>query len=501
MRRQRRFILGLLLATLVVSPQRVWSADELSSFQSRVVTHRLTNGITLLIYETHFSPTVAIRMMFPTGSVDEVSGKTGLAHMFEHMMFKGTRTLGTRDFAKESALWRSLDLLYRELDAEKARGARADQTKIASLLDRIHDLTAKANALVIENELWSLYEREGGSSLNAGTSRDYTQYRVDLPANKLELWAMLDSARVREPVFRQFYQEREVVKEERRMRVDNDPDGRLFEQFLATAYLAHPYRQPTIGWEADLDRLHVADLEAFYARFYTPDRLTIAVVGDVRSAEVIGMVERYFGPWSAPKGVPSFITDEPVQTGERRLTVRADSEPKLVIGFPLAAYPSRDHFVAEALVYLLTSGTTSRLYKSLVEKRELATSIEAFKDYPGNRYAPRLILSAVPRYPVTNESLLKAITEELSKLAKKPIEPWELEKVRALTEMQLLGLLQTNGGMADALVYAQAIYGDWRYLSEYRRQVATVTAEEVQALAARTFTKDQRTVAFLEPAR
>src|SRR6185503_3427257 len=164
------------------------------------------------------------------------------------------------------------------------------------------------------NELWDLYEREGASELNANTSPDYTQYIVDLPSNKIELWAMLDSDRVRHPVFRQFYQEREVVKEERRMRVDTNPEGKLFENFLATAYIAHPYRHPTIGWESDLDHLSVADLTDFYHRYYTPDHLTIAVVGDVSAPRVIQLVERYFGPWKAPRAGPHLTTVEPPQS-------------------------------------------------------------------------------------------------------------------------------------------------------------------------------------------
>ncbi len=468
---------------------------------SRVVQKKLSNGITVLVLERHYAPTISIRMLFPTGSVDETSGKTGLAHMFEHMLFKGTKKLGTRQYEEEAPLLKEIDRLYQELDVEKSKRHLANQQKIATLLETVRPLEKKAAGYVKENELWQIYEREGGSNLNASTSRDYTQYRVDLPSNKLELWAMLDSDRVKNPVFRQFYAEREVVKEERRMRVDNDPDGKLFEQFLATAYLAHPYRNPTIGWEADIDRLHVADLEDFYKRYYTPDRLTIAVVGDVQAADVFGLAERYFGSWRTAPSQPARITDEPSQTGERLLVLKDESQPKLVVGYPLTAYPDRNHFVSEALTNLLTEGLSSRLYKALVEKKQLAVSIDSFKDYPGNRFAPLLIISAVPRFPVTNDKLLAALQEEIDRIKEKPIERWEMEKVRASIEMQMLGLLQSNGGMADTLAYSQAIFGDWKYLLEYAKTMPTVTAEDIQKLAKSALTVDKRLVGMLEPKR
>jgi len=248
---------------------------ELLSLEKRVVEHTLSNGITLLILERHFSPTVSVRMMFRTGSVDEVGGKTGLAHMFEHMMFKGTKTLGTKNYAAEAPLLRQVDTLHQAIDHEKEKGSAADQKRIGELIDQVRAVEEKANALVAVNELWSLYEREGASTLNANTAPDFTQYMVDLPSNKIALWAILDSDRVKNPVFRQFYQEREVVKEERRMRVDTNPEGKLYEGFLAAAYTSHPYRNPTIGWESDLDHLYVTDLVDFYKKHYTPEALTI----------------------------------------------------------------------------------------------------------------------------------------------------------------------------------------------------------------------------------
>ncbi len=468
--------------------------------QERVVEHTCANGIKLLILERHFSPTVAIRMMFRTGSVDEVSGKTGLAHMFEHMMFKGTRTLGTKNFAAEAPLLKELSTLHEQLDKEKAKNEKADQPRISHLLDRIRQIEEKAAPLIKENELWELYTQEGASGLNAATSSDFTQYVVDLPSNKLELWALLDSDRLRNPVFRQFYQEREVVKEERRMRVDSNPDGKLYENFLATAYSAHPYAHPTIGWESDLDRLNMQDLEDFYRRHYTPERLTIVIVGDVKADAVIAMVDKYFGSWKASsQGVPWPISNEPPQTGPRRTEVKFDAQPRVFIGYHIPTYPHPDHAALYVLAQLLGSGTTSRLYKNLVEKKGVAASVSVGQDTPGERYASLFTIDAQTRFPRTVNDLEAAIHAEIDRLKNEPIESWELEKVRANLDISLLNILQTNGGMAGTLAYTQTIFGDWRYIQKIQEAINRITSEDVQRVAKTYLTRDNETTAVLVP--
>jgi len=483
------FLLSLAPLVLAATPP---------SLESRVVEKKLANGITLLIMERHYSPTVSVRMMFRTGSVDEVNGKTGLAHMFEHMMFKGTRTIGTRNYAQEAPLLKRIDELHLQIDKEKEKRDKADQNKIADLLEELRTVQTKANALVVPNELWQIYEREGGSALNASTSRDLTRYTVDLPSNKLALWAVLDSDRLRRPVFREFYAEREVVKEERRMRVDTDPDGLLIENFLATAYLAHPYRMPTIGWESDLDHLHMADLDDFYRRFYTPDQLTIAVVGDVKTSDVIALVEKNFGDWQTPSVPPNHITEEPPATGPRQVTVRFEAEPQLIISYPLPNYPERDHFLSDGLENLLVGGMTARLNRTLVQRKKLATGISIYTNYPGNRYAPLFMIFATPRHPTTNAQLKSAIESELEKVKKDPIADWELEKVRSSVEMAVLSTLQNNGGLADTLASFQTLYGDWRYLTRYQKEINAMTAADLQAAARRIFIPAKQVAGFLE---
>jgi len=469
------------------------------SLENRIVEHVLPNGIDLLILERHFSPTVSIRMMFRTGSVDEISGKTGLAHMFEHMMFKGTKTLGTTNYALEAPLLQQVDALHQAIDQEKEKGEKADEKRIGELIDQVREVEEKANALVTPNELWNIYEREGASELNADTSSDYTQYIVDLPSNKIKLWAILDSDRVRNPVFRQFYQEREVVKEERRMRVDTNPEGKLYEEFIGAAYHAHPYRHPTLGWDADLNHLYVTDLVDFYKRYYTPNVLTIAVVGDVNAKDVIALVEQYFGDWTVPASARVLPTQEPSQPGERRVTIKFDAQPHAVVGFHIPAYPDPDQVVSYAMAHLLGSGTTSRLYKALVEKKKVATAVDTGQDYPGERYPSLFIISAATRYPRTNDEVIKTIEEELERLKKEPIADWEMEKIRSAVEVGILDTLQTNGGMASTLAYNQTVFKDWRYLLRFQKQIHDMTSQDLQNFARKYFTNENRTVGVMEP--
>jgi predicted Zn-dependent peptidase len=319
-----------------------------------------------------------------------------------------------------------------------------------------------------------------------------------LPSNKLELWAILDSDRVKNPVFRQFYQEREVVKEERRMRTDTNPEGKLYENFIAAAYLAHPYQHPTIGWDSDLDHLSVADLESFYHRFYTPDQLTIAVVGDVKADRVVALVDNYFGDWKMPSVPRPPVTVEPAQPGPRRVSVRFDAQPHIFMGFHIPTYPDPDHFHAFAVAQLLGSGTTSRLHKALVEKLKIATSVGTDADTPGERYNNLLMISAAPRYPHTTDEVERAILAEIERLKTQPIEAWELEKIRAAVNVDVLNTLQTNGGMADTLVYDQCIFGDWKYLLAFQKHINEMTAQQLQQAAQKYLTTQNMTVAVLE---
>ena len=348
---------------------------ESPSLADRVIEHKLANGMTVLMVERHQAPIVSINMTFGVGGVNEQVGLTGLAHLYEHMAFKGTRTVGTRDYAREQAVLDELTLVGNELDHrerdEVARAQMEGKPHVASqevqqLQRRFKELQDKAGEFVVGNEMALLYQRHGGVGLNASTGKDITRYVISLPANRLPLWAALESDRMAHPVLREFYKERGVVMEERRLRTDDSPNGLLYETFTSTAFQAHQYGVPTIGWGSDILALTPAATEAFFKTYYGPNNATVAIVGDIQPKEVIALIEQTFGKIPAAPPIPALVTEEPPQRGERRVEIEFDAEPALAIGYHKPTIGHPDDFVFDVIDEVLTEGVTSRLYSTLL---------------------------------------------------------------------------------------------------------------------------------------
>ena len=270
------------------------SAQDLASFEKRLTVHTLPNGYTFLILERPGAPVFSFATRVDVGSAQEVPGITGLAHMFEHMAFKGTPRLGTKDFAKEKVALEELEAAY---GLERARAAvKPDEAEVDRLLKAFKEKEAAAQEFVVANAFDEALSREGGVGLNASTSAEATTYYDSLPTNKFELLAYLESERFIHPVFREFYKERDVVMEERRKRTESQPIGKLFERMLATAFLAHPYKQPTVGYMSDLQRFTLTDAEAFFKKYYVPANMVTAIVGNVKATEIIPILEQVLRP-------------------------------------------------------------------------------------------------------------------------------------------------------------------------------------------------------------
>ena len=266
-----------------------------SGLEEKVIEHTFDNGLKLLMVERHTSPTVSAWIRFRVGSVNERSDERGIAHLLEHMLFKGTKTLGTKDYASEAPLLDRIERTAQNLLAEQAKGNKSDKALIASLQKQVEELEKEAGKYVVKDEFFDIYSRNGASGYNAFTSRDGTTYLISLPSNKLELWAAIESDRMKNPVLREFYSERSVVMEERRRSYDASPAAKLWEIFIASSYYSHPYGQPTIGWMPDIENLTRTKAEGFLRRYYAPNNAIIAVVGDIDHKQVIALVERYFG--------------------------------------------------------------------------------------------------------------------------------------------------------------------------------------------------------------
>jgi predicted Zn-dependent peptidase len=464
-----------------------------------ITEHTLKNGMRFLIVERRESPTFSAYLRFKVGSANEVPGQTGLAHLLEHMMFKGTTLFGVVDPDRERPILEKIDERYRALQAEKAKarlpGGIVDAARVAALETEIAALEAEAKSLVVRNELWEIYRRNGGVGLNASTSREGTQYFVSLPRNRLELWALLESDRMRNPIFREFYAERNVVFEERRQRVDTNPRGQLLEAALAIAFTALPYRHPVLGWPGELENLTRPQAREFFRTNYAPNNALGVLVGDLAASEVIRVVERYFGPIPAQPIPPTPILEEPPQLGERRIRVEFPAEPQLLWLYRIPPIGHADMHGLSVLGTLLGEGRSSRLHKRLVEEKRLVTSIAAGPWFL--RDAGLFLIQATPRAPHTLEEVEAAIEEELARAKTEPPTARELLKVRNQIEVGLIRGLLSNSGLASRLGNAWALMGDWRDVFEERKSIQAVTAEEVVAVANRYLLPRQRTVAWL----
>ena len=502
-----RLLSILLFAFLLTGPSAAMPAGapdravapgqtQTHSLADRVIEHKLANGLTLLMVERHQSPVVSINVTFGVGGVNEQTGSTGIAHLYEHMAFKGTRTLGTKDYGKEKALLEELDRLNAEI--QKLRTTEPENAPaVQRLRQTFKDAQDRADTLVVGNEMALLYQRHGAVGLNASTGKDVTRYTVSLPANRMPLWAAIESDRMAHPVLREFYKERAVVMEERRLRTDDNPNGALYEAFTAAAFQAHPYGFPTIGWASDIQALTPEETERFFRLYYGPASAVVAIVGDIKPSEVIALVERTFGKIPPAPSPPPVITVEPVQRGERRVEVEFDAEPALVIGYHKPGLGDPDDFVFDVIDSVLSEGVTSRLYHRLVREKKLAASIGTDAGYPGVLGANLFVISATPLAPHTTAELEAAVDEQLQRLKTEPVLANELQKVLNSLDAGLVRSLRSNSGLASQLAYFQTVARDWRYVLQARDRVAAVTPADIQRVAAKYFVKSNRTVATL----
>lgn len=479
---------------------------DMSGLAERVIEHQLSNGMKVLMVERHQTPVVSINLTFGVGGMNEHTGRTGVAHFYEHMAFKGTRRVGTKDYEKERPLLEELHRLGSEIE-RRQREAAAVKTSgrkeadgapaLDQLMQRFQELQDKAGEYVVGNEMALLYQRHGAVGLNAATGKDLTRYMVSLPSNRLPLWAALEADRMAHPVLREFYKERSVVMEERRLRTDDNPHGLLFEAFTAAAFQAHPYGLPTIGWASDIQALTPAATEEFFKTYYGPAGATVAIVGDIDPKEVIDLLQRTFGTIPPTPPPPPVVTVEPQQRGERRVEVEFDAEPTLLIGYHKPGIGHPDDFVFDVIDAVLSDGVTSRLYSRLVRDKRLAVSVVTDTNYPGVRAPNLFVISATPLAPHTAAEVEAAIYEELERLKTEPVTPQELEKVLNNLDASLVRSLRSNGGLASQLAFYQTVAGDWRYVIEARDRIAKVTPEDIQRVVTQYLKKSNRTVATL----
>ena len=485
----------VLLLMVMTSPL---VAQDLASFENRVTVRTLPNGLTVIILRRPEAPVFSFFTMVDTGSSQDPLSKTGLAHMMEHMAFKGTPDIGTTNYAEEKVALAKVEQAYAAYEGERIKRMDRDPQKLAQLQKEWQDAIAAADKFVIKNQFGEIVESHGGVGMNAFTTYDETGYLYSMPSNMIELWAAIESDRFANPVMREFYKERNVVMEERRMRTDSDPTGRLVEQFLGTAFAANPYHRPTIGYPSDLQSFSATDAENFFHRHYVPSNMVIALVGDLDPNTVMPIVEKYFGQLPTNPKPTELTTVEPPQNSVREVKMNDMAQPIYVEGYHRPSYLDPDDAVYDAITDIMSNGRTSRMYRSLVRDQKIAAAAAGFSGFPGTKYAHLFAFYGVPLPGHTNAEMQKAIQEQIQKLKTEDVSDEELQMFKTRTKADLIRGLASNQGLAQQLAIYQTRYGDWRELFRYLEKVDKVQKADIRRVANKVFTDSNRTVGSIE---
>ena len=490
-----RAILVLLLFPLLLGAQQV-----------PVKEHHLSNGMKVLLLERHDAPSISGGWVARVGSVNERPGITGIAHLFEHMMFKGTPKIGTKDYqkdlkiiAEQERVRDAMRLEERKMRAMWRRGEindlqDPDQKTDAwkKLNEEFDELMEEHRKVIVKNEFDRIYTANGGSRMNAYTSYDHTAYFITVPANKLELFMWMESGRLLEPVFREFYAERDVVFEERRMRTESTPLGKFFESFNSLFWESHPYSWPIIGWPSDIPAISKKQADEFYATYYMPQNLTLVLVGDFKSEETLVTAEKYFGRLIKGEGmVPDVVTLEQPQKAEKRFYAEAETNPNVDIYWHTPAFGHKDTYPLSVLAQVLST-RTGRLHKELVLGKKMATDTWAWQG--ARKYAGEFNMGGEVTEDNTPEQVEQVIYKLVEELKIKPVPTKELQKVKNNFAAAEYRRLSSNHPILMQIMRSEGL-GNWREINEAGPKLQAVSAADLQRVAKKYFTKENRAVA------
>ncbi len=467
------------------------SEDGLRLLREKVRLTTLSNGLRVIFYPRGDAPVFSAVLAVRVGGTDEVPGQTGISHLFEHMAFKGTETTGTKGFQREK-------ILLQELEDIAARSDGVQPEKMTPEMKmRWEQIERELASLWVPEAYSTELQKRGAVGLNASTSAEVTQYYVSLPSREFEFWCKVESDRMMHPVMRQFYKERDVVREEQRTRFEDSPGGKLLQQFYAVAFLAHPYRQPVIGYVQDIEHLTASKLEEFRRRFYVPGNMVLSLVGDVDPVRDTPVLEDYFGkipPGPMPR---RDILEEPAQEGERKIAVLFNAEPQLLIGYKKPQFPHPDDPPITVMLQAIAGGKSSPLYKELVERKKLATDLGA-DEGPGQVYEDLAIFYAEPRLPHTNDEVKAAFDVVIDRLRTGGIDEDDISIAKRNIVAACLAGMKSSAAIAEFLASSELLHGSWRALMDWYEQVVKVDKKEVDRVAVKYLNPETRTVAMLE---
>jgi len=471
-----------------------------------VVERTLPNGFRVLFVERHDDPTIAGGWIAHVGSANERPGITGIAHLFEHMMFKGTPTVGTKDYKKDLKIIADQEALRDQMRKEEAvmraawrRGEIDDPQKPENRTPRYKELEQQFKTLIeaqreilVKNDFDRVYTTGGASGMNAFTTTDLTGYFITVPANKLELWMWMESERLLRPVFREFYAERDVVFEERRMRTESTPLGKFDESFEALIWTSHPYLWPTVGWPSDIPAITKAQADEFYATYYAPQNISLILVGDFQTEAAWTLLQKYFS--RIPRGKmdpPDIVTLEIEQLAERRMNAEAEANPQVEIHWHTVPYGHRDSYALNILGQILST-RTGRLYKGLVLGSKLATEAQAAARH--QKWAGTFAVQAECRDTNAPAVVEEALYAEIERLKTTEVPAQELQKVKNNFAANEYRRLTSNMSVLMQIIMADGL-GDWREINAAGPKHQAVTSADVQRVAAKYLTKENRNVA------
>ena len=472
-----------------------------------VKEHQLSNGMKVLLLERNDAPSISGGWVARVGSVDERPGITGMAHLFEHMMFKGTPTIGTQDYEKDLEIIAAQEKVRDAMRAEERRmRAMWRRGEITDLQDpdqktaewkRLNEefkkLVEDHRKVIVKNEFDRIYTVNGGSRMNAYTSYDHTAYFISVPANKLELFMWMESERLLRPVFREFYAERDVVFEERRMRTESTPLGKFFESFNSLFWESHPYSWPIIGWPSDIPAISKKQADAFYATYYMPQNLTLVLVGDFKTKPALAMAEKYFGRLKKGEGLPpDVVTLEQPQKAEKRFYAEAETNPNVDIYWHTPAFGHKDTYPLSVLAQVLST-RTGRLHKELVLGKKLATDTWAWQG--ARKYAGEFNMGAEITEGNTPEMAEQEIYRLIEQVKTEPVPATELQKVKNNFAAAEYRRLSSNHPILMQIMRSEGL-GNWREINEAGPKIQAVTPADLRRVAKKYFTKENRAVAI-----
>lgn len=481
-------------------------ASSLHAQKVPVIEKTLSNGMRLLLVKRTDETTISGGWVTHVGAANERPGITGIAHLFEHMMFKGTPTIGTKDYEKDLKIIAEQERI-RELMRQEERRIRDNYRKgqiddimkpenmtprWRELEKEFADLIKQQREILVKNEFDKIYTGAGASGMNAYTSSDVTVYFITVPANKLELWMWMESERLYRPVFREFYAERDVVFEERRMRTESTPLGKFEETFSSMFWESHPYSWPVVGWPSDIPAITKVQADEFYDLYYAPQNITTVLVGDFDPDKATQMAEKYFG--RIPRGkrtAPDVVTLEVKQPAEKRMNAEAETEPQVDILWHTVAFGHKDSYALQVLAQILST-RTGRLYKGLTLGREVAT--DTWGHVGHQKWAGYFNAGGEVKEGKTPADVEKALYEELDKLKQEEVPAEELQKVKNNFAASEYRKLSSNSAIMMQLLHYDG-QGDWREINEAGPRIQAVTAADVKRVVNEYFTRENRAVA------